>query len=191
MSLDEYIIDFYRTFGTFDCRASHFSLFDPPTADFEAFFLEKDAIYVGGGNTKSMLALWKEWKLDQHLKKAYEHGVVLSGISAGANCWFEECITDSIPGELTTLKCLGLLKGSCCPHYDSEEKRKPFFRSFIQSGTILSGIALEDHAAAHYINDALVKVVRANDTASAYLLSKGGDTFQEKRLEALHFGTLG
>ena len=119
----KYIVDFYRAFGTFDCRTSHFSLFEPPTADIEAFFLEKDAIYVGGGNTKSLIALWKEWQLDQCLKKAYEHGVLLSGISAGANCWFEECVTDSIPGELTSLKCLGFLKGSCCPHYDGEEKR--------------------------------------------------------------------
>src|ERR1700722_9005940 len=129
----KYIVDFYRAFGTFDCRTSHFSLFEPPTADIEAFFLEKDAIYVGGGNTKSLIALWKEWQLDQCLKKAYEHGVLLSGISAGANCWFEECVTDSILGELTSLKCLGFLKGSCCPHYDGEEKRETAYHSLIQN----------------------------------------------------------
>lgn len=181
----KYIIDFYRAFGTFDCRASHFSLFDLPTADIEAFFLEKDIIYVGGGNTKSMLALWKEWKLDQHLKKAYEHGVVLSGISAGANCWFDECITDSIPGELTSLKCLGFLTGSCCPHYDSEEKRKPSYQALIQSSQISNGIAIDDHTAVHYINGELVKVIRANEQGRAYLLSKGANNIQEKHLDVL------
>jgi len=130
-----------------------------------------------------MLALWKEWQLDQHLKKAYEHGVVLSGISAGANCWFDECITDSIPGLLTPLKCLGFLTGSCCPHYDSEEKRKPSYQALIQNNHISNGIAIDDHAAVHYINGELVKAVRANDVGKAYLLSKGVDQIQEKQLE--------
>jgi dipeptidase E len=185
----KYIIDFYRTFSNFDCRTSHFSLFDLPTADIESFFLEKDAIYVGGGNTKSMIALWKEWHLDQHLEKAYENGVILSGISAGANCWFDECITDSIPGTLTPLKCLGFLRGSCCPHYDSEEKRKPSYHSLIQSNQISEGIAIDDHAAVHYINEALVKVVRTNETSGAYLLAKGTNQPQEKRLDALALNT--
>ena len=185
----KYIIDFYRAFGTFDCRTSHLSLFDLPTSDIESFFLEKDAIYVGGGNTKSMIALWKEWKLDQHLKKAYEHGVVLSGISAGANCWFDECITDSIPGELTPLKALSFLKGSCCPHYDSEEKRKPSYQSLIQNDRISNGIAIDDHAAVHYINDELVKVVRANDVGGAYLLTKGVDHIQKKHLDVFSLKT--
>src|ERR1700722_6853855 len=141
----KYIVDFYRAFGSLDCRTSHFSLFELPTADIEAFFLEKDAIYVGGGNTKSMIGLWKEWKLDEYLKKAYEQGVVLSGISAGANCWFEECVTDSTPGGLNPLKCLGFLKGSCCPHYDSEEMRRPSYHSLIQNDKISNGIGIDDH----------------------------------------------
>jgi dipeptidase E len=185
----KYIIDFYRAFGTLDCRTSHFSLFDLPTADIESFFLEKDAIYVGGGNTKSMIALWREWQLGSHLKTAYEHGVILSGISAGANCWFDECVTDSIPGALTPLKCLGFLRGSCCPHYDSEEKRKPSYHSLIQSNQIAEGIAIDDHAAAHYINGELIKVVRANDKGSAYLLSKGVNNLQEKRLNVFALET--
>ena len=179
----KYIVDFYRAFGTFDCRTSHFSLFEVPTTDMESFFLEKDVIYVGGGNTKSMLALWKEWNLDKYLKKAYEHGVLLSGVSAGANCWFDQCITDSIPGTLTTLKCLGFLKGSCCPHYDSEEKRKPSYHSLIQNNQISDGIAIDDHVALHYINGELIKVVRANEKGRAYLLTKGTHNPHEKCLD--------
>jgi peptidase E len=78
-----------------NCKPSHLSLFDLPSSDLEFFILEKNAIYVGGGNTKSCLPLLKEWKLDVYLKKAWEAGVVLSGISAGTNCWFEKSVTES------------------------------------------------------------------------------------------------
>lgn len=184
----KYIIDFYRAFGTFNCRTSHFSLFDPPSTDFEAFLLEKDAIYVGGGNTKNMLALWKAWNLDQYLKRAYENGVVLAGISAGANCWFEECITDSIPGALTSLKCLGFLKGSCCPHYDTEENRKPSYHALIQNNKISNGIAIDDNVAVHYLNGTIAKTIRASNEGSAYIVSKEIHDIHEKRLDALQLG---
>ena len=180
----KYIIDFYRFFGSLECRPSHLSLFELPSANLESFILEKDVIYVGGGNTKSMLALWKEWKLDIYLKRALELGVVLSGISAGANCWFEECITDSIPGNLTPLSCLGFISGSCCPHYDGEKKRRPTYLNLIQNSQISNGIAIDDHVALHYIDNKLERVVRANDTGSAYKVFKKDNSIKEERLAA-------
>lgn len=111
-----YIINFYKAFTTLEAKPSHLSLFRPPTSDLESFILDKDIIYVGGGNTKSMLALWREWELDIILRKAWEQGVVLAGLSAGAICWFEQGSTDSIPGRLSALDCLGYLPGSYCPH---------------------------------------------------------------------------
>jgi len=186
----KYIIDFYRFFGQLNCKPSHLSLFDLPSSDLESFILEKDAIYVGGGNTKSCLALWKEWKLDIYLKKAWEAGVVLSGISAGANCWFEECITDSIPGNLTALKCLGFLKGSCCPHYDGEKDRRPTYHQLLQEGKLLNGLAIDDHVALHYIEDQLACVVRANEEGSAYKVEKRNQKIHEERLESIFIGAM-
>ena len=122
---ESYCMRFLTAFSTFECHPSYMSLFKLPTRDVEGFLLSKEVIYVGGGNTKSMLALWREWGLDVILRKAWEQGVVLAGLSAGAICWFEQGVTDSIPGDLTALPCLGLLAGSCCPHYDGEAERRP------------------------------------------------------------------
>lgn len=186
----KYIIDFYRFFGSFDCKPSHLSLFELPSSDLESFILGKDAIYVGGGNTKSLLALWKEWKLDQYLKKAWESGVVLGGVSAGANCWFEACVTDSIPGSLTALKCLGFLPGSCCPHYDGEKNRRPAYESLIQNGQISNGIAIDDQVAVHYIGQRLEKVVRASGSGAAYRVSKENAGVKEEKIDATFIGDL-
>ena len=84
----------YDFFFYYDCHTSHQSLFSPPTRDLGRFILQQDIIYVGGGNTKNLLALWKEWELDRILKKAWNEGVILAGISAGAICWFDEGVTD-------------------------------------------------------------------------------------------------
>ena len=107
-------------------------------------------IYVGGGNTKSMLAVWKEWKLDKLLIKAYNRGVVLSGISAGAICWFETGVTDSWASNLNVIDCLGMLEGGCCPHYNSEKNRRPSVHKFIKENKLSSVYALEDGAAIHF-----------------------------------------
>src|SRR5688572_3746433 len=111
---------FYAGFSRFNCTPTHLPLFARTPRDLESFVLEHDAIYVGGGNTRSLLAVWRDWQLDVYLHKAWQRGIVLGGASAGSICWFEQGITDSIAGPLTALNCLGFLKGSNCPHYDSE-----------------------------------------------------------------------
>ena len=109
-----------------------------------------DIIYIGGGNTKSMLAVFREWDIDKMLFKAYEDGKILCGVSAGAICWFEKGITDSWEGDLRVLDCLKLLPGVCCPHYDGEEKRRPSVEAFIKNNQISSVVCIEDGAAVHY-----------------------------------------
>ncbi len=179
----KYIVNFYTLFNKLSCRPSHISLFSPPTKYIEAFLLQQDAIYIGGGNTKNMLALWREWEIDKTLQKALNLGIVIGGVSAGMNCWYEECVTDSLFGELTTLKCLGFLKGSACPHYDGDEKRRPSYHSLMQSGKICSGIAIEDHAAVHYVNGEIKHVVSTKQT-SAYQVFFKDSKIIEKRLNA-------
>ena len=73
-----------------------------------------------GGNTLNQQAIWKAQGIDVVLRQAWDRGIVLGGASAGSLCWFEEGTTDSRPKELTTVKCLGFLKGSHSPHYDRE-----------------------------------------------------------------------
>ena len=183
---ENYIARFYSAFSKLDCVPSHLSLFKPPTADLESFILEHDAIYVGGGNTRSMIALWREWKLDLFLRAAWKAGRVLGGISTGAICWFEQGLTDSIPSALTPLSCLGFLSGSCAPHYDGERERRPAFHRLIKAGKIISGVAIDDGVAIHYINSKLVKVVSSRPKARAYRVQKSPNKIMEKAMP-VHF----
>ncbi|VEF46961.1 peptidase E [Bacillus freudenreichii] len=184
---DHYITSFYNFFEQQECQPSHLSLFQPPTRDLEGFLLEKDIIYVGGGNTKNLLALWKEWGLDHILKKAWVQGILLAGISAGSNCWFEEGVTDSYGEGLEPIKCLGLLQGSFCPHYDGEAERRPTYRQLIASGKIQPGIAADDGAAVHYINGEITKIVTSRPDAKAYKVYFDGDV-KETELESEYLG---
>jgi peptidase E len=185
---DEYIVRFYSTYIKLPCQPSHLSLFNPPTADLRSFVLEQDIIYVGGGNTKSLIALWKEWELNQILKEAWESGVILSGLSAGSICWFEQGVTDSIPGQLTVLQCLGFLPGSNCPHYDGELERRPAYRQLLSQGLISPGYAADDGVGLHFIGDKLEKIVSSRPHAKAYRLEKIGETVKETPLEPTYLG---
>ena len=127
----QYIKNFHIAFNKLNCIPKDISLFKK-TPDLESVIDESDIIYVGGGNTKSMLAVFKDWGLDKMIINAYQQGKILSGVSAGAICWFERGVTDSWASELKVLDCLGLLKGTCCPHYDGEENRRPSVESFLK-----------------------------------------------------------
>ncbi|MBU9710599.1 Type 1 glutamine amidotransferase-like domain-containing protein [Evansella tamaricis] len=168
---DEYIGKFYSFFEGKECEPSHLSLFRPPTRDLENYLLEKDIIYVGGGNTKNLLVLWKEWGFDQIMRKAWEQGILLAGISAGSICWFEEGVTDSFGNGLAPLNCLGFLKGSNCPHYDGEIDRRPTYHQLISAQKIKPGYAADDGVALHYINNEISKIISSRQDAKAYHLS--------------------
>jgi dipeptidase E len=184
---ESYIRRFYRAFKKLSCRPTHLSLFHPPT-NLEALVLSQDALYVGGGNTKSMLAVWREWELDRILRKAWHQGVVLGGISAGSICWFEEGLTDSIPGRWTVLPCLGFLPGSNCPHYDGEPGRRPAYRRAVARGDISGGLAAEDGVALHFIGRKLYRVVSSRPNAAAYRLGRTGKHVKAQRIVPVYLG---
>jgi peptidase E len=184
---DGYIVKFYEAFGRQPCKPSHLSLFRPPE-DVEAFVLAQDAIYVGGGNTKSMLALWREWGLDRILRRAWQRGVVLGGISAGSICWFEEGLTDSLTGKLTALPCLGFVKGSNCPHYDAESNRRPVYQSLIERGDMLAGLAADDGVALHFVGQELAHVVSSRPGAAAYSVKSAASGVEETEIAASYLG---
>jgi dipeptidase E len=179
---------FYAGFSRFDCKPAHLPLFARTPRDLESFVLEHDAIYVGGGNTRSMLAVWRDWGIDVYLRKAWQRGVVLGGASAGSICWFEQGVTDSVAGPLTTLACLGFLPGSNCPHYDSEPLRRPTYRKLVAGGKILEGYAADDGAALHYVDGKLKGAVASRPRAKAYRLTHSGKRAVERVLPTRYLG---
>ena len=160
---------FYQAMEQHEVDSTHLSLFQPPLGSLRDFVLQQDIIYVGGGNTRNLIVLWKEWGLDVILREAYERGIVLAGISAGSICWFEEGVTDSITGSLTQLNCLGFLPGSNCPHYNGEVERRPAYQKLVAAG-MKAGIACDDGVAAHYVDDKLTEFVSSRRNAMAYRL---------------------
>jgi dipeptidase E len=185
---DGYIERFYTAFQSHECFPSHLSLFRPPSRDLEAFVMGQDIIYVGGGSTKNLLALWKEWELDSILLKAWEQGIIMAGVSAGSICWFEEGVTDSYGDGMEPLKSLGFLKGSNCPHYDGEAERRPAYEQFVASGKIAGGFAADDSAALHFIGEELVRVVSSRTEAKAYQVSLENGKFKERVLDTIYLG---
>lgn len=185
---DKYIVRFYTAFMQRPCVPAHLSLFNPATADLKSFVLEQDILYVGGGNTKNLMALWKEWGLDQLLREAWQGGKILTGLSAGSICWFEEGVTDSIPGSLSVLNCLGFLKGNNCPHYDGEANRRPAYHQLLATGQISNGYATEDGVALHFVGDQLEKIISSRPDAKAYWLERIGEIVNEEPLEPIYLG---
>ncbi len=176
---DSYIVKFYTAFTSLDCTPSHLSLFRPPTTDLEGFLLSKDVIYVGGGNTKSMLAIWREWGLVEILRQALQEGVILAGVSAGAICWFEQAVTDSYARQMRPIDCVGFLPGSCCPHYHGQAERLPAYHGFIQRGEISEGYGVDDGAALHFVSGRLERVVCQSKEAGAYRVERVGEEIRE------------
>ncbi len=165
---ESYQAKFLKAYEAEDCQPSILSLFKPHTRDLAGFVQSQDIIHVGGGNTRNLIALWREWGLDQALRKAYDRGTVLSGISAGMICWFEQGLTDSYGGPLEPLSCLGWLKGSACPHLDGEAERRPTYTRLIQSSRMLPGLALDDGSVALYRNEQLVECFSSRPHAKGW-----------------------
>jgi peptidase E len=143
-------------------------LFDRDVADLDAFLAEQDVVYVGGGNTVSMLAVWRAHGLDLALRRAYDRGVVMAGVSAGANCWFGRCTTDSwLSGRADGLEDgLGWLPGGLCPHYGSEARRRPELFELVAGG-FGETYAVDDGCALHLVDEQLVEAVSARPGARA------------------------
>ncbi|NQW18590.1 MAG: peptidase E [Chloroflexi bacterium] len=181
-------VEFYKEFGRHDCETSHLSLYSPPQKDIRSFVLRHDIIYVGGGNTKNLMAIWNEWGFGDIMREAWEAGIVLSGTSAGSICWFDDCITDSIPEGLTSLKCVGLLKGSNSTHYGSHPDRPTTYREQIRTGEVSPGIATDDGCALHYIGDDLHEIVTQDPDRRAYRVERVSDEYKETPLDARYLG---
>lgn len=168
------LVQFYARFAKLDCRPSHLPLF-ARTPNLASWILGQDVIYVGGGNTQSLLSVWEGWELAPLLQRAGEAGTVLSGISAGAICWFDSGLTDSRSDTLGPLACLGFVPGSCCPHYSGEALRRPTFERMVGRGEIAPGFAIDDGAALHLVDGVAKRVVSGRPGADVYRVERVGD----------------
>ena len=185
---EAYKVNYYSTFSKLDCNPIHLDFFKR-TPDLEQLIPQQDAIFVGGGNTKSMLAVWKDWNLDKLLKDAYEKGVVMSGVSAGANCWFERAVVDSWEEDLRVIDCMGFVKGNCCPHYDEEPQRRPAVKKFLEDGIVDSFYSVEGNCALHIKNDDEYLSVDFGKEKNAYIVSMDGDKVKEAAFNRLSIRT--
>ncbi|MFF7308958.1 Type 1 glutamine amidotransferase-like domain-containing protein [Streptomyces sp. NPDC008137] len=159
-----------------DCDPSVLHLFRRELDDdaLRSFLLAQDVVYVGGGNTANLLAVWRTHGVDRLLREAYEQGTLLCGISAGANCWAEGSHTDSF-GPLTYLPDgLGLLPGSVCPHYDSEPGRRLLYRAAVAAGNLPAGWAVEDGAGALFTDGVLTEAVTRAPGTGVYRVEPDG-----------------
>ncbi len=137
--------------------------------------LEQDVIYVGGGSTANLLAVWRLHGLPELLREAAANGTVLAGVSAGMNCWFEGASTDSF-GPLAPLPDgLGLLRGSACPHYLGEPGRREKYLGWVADGVLGDGYAADDHAALLFRDGELVEAVAEQDGRPVVRVERRGD----------------
>lgn len=180
----QYILNYYKAFSLLDCTPRNVSLFQK-THDLKKIVDYSDVIYIGGGNTKSMLAVFREWNLDQILIDAYKTGKVLAGVSAGAICWFEKGVTDSWAHGLRVMDCMGVLDGCCCPHYDGEKNRKPSVINFLNDNKLSSCLAIEDGAAVHYKNNKLETAVSFYEDKNAYHVLKDDGKIIENKINKI------
>jgi dipeptidase E len=183
-----YVRNFYDAFAG-RTEASWLPLFERDSRDLRAFLLAQDVVYVGGGNTENMLAIWRLHGVDAILREAWDRGVVLAGLSAGSLCWFESGVTDSFgPGLAPLRDGLGFLPGSHCPHYDGETLRRPSYHDLVANG-LAGGYAADDGAALHFVGAELAEVVTSRPTAGAYRVTVVDGRVVETRLPSRYLGT--
>src|SRR3954453_4169443 len=162
------IAAFHERFADRACRAEHLSLFrlhgsKRPLRD---VLLEQDVIYIGGGSMRNLLAIWRAHGLDVLLAEAWERGVVLAGLSAGAMCWFEGGITRS-SGPPEAIAGLGLLPGSLSVHADGEPERLPAYLAAVRTGALPGGWAADDGVGLLFEGTRLARTVSSRPGAQA------------------------
>ena len=161
---------FYKRFEDLDLNVSHFNLISS-VKGFENWLSNLDAVYVGGGNTKFMLKYWKDNNLIGLFKEIYNSGIILSGVSAGAACWFDCFLTDSDGPGFKSMNGIGLLTGSFTPHY-SDSKRAEKYRENIKNKTLPDGIAVDDGVAVLFIDGKPTEVYSSRKGHNAYFVNQ-------------------
>ena len=167
---NEKVEKFYKKFDNSNSELSHFKLTSSVNG-FSDWLLSKDLVYVGGGNTSFMLEIWRKNNFEQVFKIAYEKGIILSGVSAGAVCWFDWILSDSKGQGFKPLKGINILEGSCTPHSSNIERINEFEIN-IKNNKLPRGIAIDDGVAVVFIDGKPTEVYSTINNQSAYFLDK-------------------
>ena len=144
-------------------------------------FNKADFIYVGGGDTLYMMKRWDEFGLLPLIKDAYERGVIICGLSAGAICWFEDIYTDSALvgesfGPYSMQKGLGWIKGTISPHYN--ERVNDFDKIILSLEKGASAYGIENLAALEFVNGRLTRSITCG--GNAYIIENNGEKIVKK-----------
>ena len=161
---------FYKRFENTEFELSHFNLTSNING-FSEWLMSKDLVYIAGGNTVFMLEIWKKNKLEHIFKDAYEKGIILSGISAGAVCWFDWILSDSVGPGFNSLRGINLISGSCTPHSSNIERINQF-ESDIKNNKLPQGIAIDDGVAVVFVDGKPSEVYSSRKNHTAYFLDK-------------------
>jgi dipeptidase E len=164
----EQIARFRAAFGDRPCEPEELSLFRlaevrRPLRD---IVLSQDVIYVGGGSMRNLLAIWRVHGLDRLLRDAWERGIVLAGLSAGAMCWFAGGVTTS-SGAPEPTEGLGFLPGSLSVHADGQPARRPVYVRAVREGALPGGWLVDDGVGLLFRDHELERVVSARRGARA------------------------
>ncbi|MGW3622591.1 Type 1 glutamine amidotransferase-like domain-containing protein [Streptomyces sp. NPDC000880] len=156
----------------------------PNLEDVEGAVLDQDVVWVMGGSVANLLAVWRVHGLDAIFRRAWESGVVLSGVSAGSICWFQGGATDSFGPELRPLTdALGFLPYGNGVHYDSDKGRRPLVHQLVADGTLPATHCTDDGVGLVYRGTELVEAVTEVAGKGAYLVAREGDSAVEERIE--------
>ena len=129
-----------------------------------------DLVYVGGGDTEKMVSAWRQSGWDDVLRKAYQSGVILAGVSAGAVCWFDTFLFSSGKGVMRPLPGLGLIPLGACPHYSSETDRRAALHAAVTAKTMPASVAIDDGVAIVFENGSPTRVFTAQKGSGAYMV---------------------
>ncbi len=179
-----WIKNFYDACSGQNIEPGHLQLFPMPNhTDIEDFVLGQHAIWVGGGSVVNLMAVWEAHDLYPILRRAWEKGIVLGGISAGAICWSKGGTTDSYGPDLRpVINRNNLLPFSLGVHYDSEVQRRPLFQELIGKGTLTEGYATDDGVALHFVDEKLSKAISQAEGKGAYHVyrSQSGQVIEDR-----------
>jgi dipeptidase E len=160
---------------------------EPTREEIQATIDWADLVYVGGGNTRTMLIRWRELGVDKVLRAGADRGLILSGLSAGANCWFRYANSDAPMMEGRTdiltmrLECLGFIDVALCPHMKREEFRPSEFKGMMRT-TPGVGLGIDDCCALQ-IKDDTYRIHSCEEGSVVHRMQWAGDNFRHERLE--------
>jgi peptidase E len=174
----------HHAFSKLDMVVSHLNLFPMPNVDdIEMHLSRQDVIWVSGGSTANLMALWRLHGLDAVLLSAWQAGTVLMGVSAGSLCWHIGGTTDSFGLPLQPVTdCLAFLPYSNSPHHDAEPGRRPLIHQLVGDGVLPAGYATDNGAGLLYHGTDLHEAFTEKEGALAYEIHREGDGAVESAL---------